>query len=106
VTFNVSDDQTWPSVTPTTGSTGTTGTTLTVTADPTGVTAGTHYGIVTITANGYQDATVDVSFSVSSGTVSITQVQKKAVAASYPGTTVMISLAVHDFSCLTHRPAF
>ncbi|MEZ5399701.1 MAG: malectin domain-containing carbohydrate-binding protein [Bryobacteraceae bacterium] len=64
VGWTATDNQTWLSVSPTSGSGSGT---LTVTANPSGLTAGTYTGVVTVTAAGAQNSpdTISVSFTVS-----------------------------------------
>jgi glucose/arabinose dehydrogenase len=65
LSFSVSDDAPWLSVTPASGSAPQS---LTVTADPAGLPAGTHSGTITVTAPGASGSpkTVPVTFTVSS----------------------------------------
>jgi hypothetical protein len=67
----VTDNASWLSVAPTSGSTPAT---LTLTADPAGLAAGTYTGTVTATATGFAPASMQVTFSVQSASGSTLQV--------------------------------
>ncbi len=62
-TFTASPTQSWISVTPTTGSTASPQT-LTVSTNPTGLSAGIHFGEVDVTAAGHFGATIPVTLDV------------------------------------------